>query len=67
MWSYSVNESINVDLGSINFNPTGDFYKDIATFCELAKIRVHPFLREVNPVFFLIILRKTLFSCKLLF
>jgi hypothetical protein len=66
MWSYSVNESINVDPASISFNPTGDFYKDIASFCELAKIRVHPFLRESNSVLVSIIPRKILLSCKFL-
>lgn len=64
MWSYSVNESVNVDPTAVAFNPSGDFYKDVATFCELAKIRVHPFLHEPDPVLLFGIVRRTRLSCR---
>ena len=45
-WSYLENQAINFDPASIQFKPSGSFYKDIADFCELAKIKVHPCFKE---------------------
>jgi len=41
-WEYKKNEAIYVDSKKIHFEPTGSFYKDIVTYCELARIQVHP-------------------------
>ena len=49
-WSYAENEAIQVDPATIKFKPTGVFYKDIATFCNLASIKIHPCLRPPKEV-----------------
>jgi len=51
LWSYTENQLIPFDPTAVEFQPTGDFYKDIATYCSLIKIVVHPFLKEPNFVF----------------
>jgi len=49
-WSYKENEGVMVDPEKIKFKTTGSFYKDIASFCNLAHIKVHPSLREPKEV-----------------
>ena len=50
-WSYAENEAIEVNHSAIKFKPTGFFYTDIATFCDLALIKVHPSLRPPKEVY----------------
>ncbi len=50
MWSYSENQSTPFDPTAVVFQPTGSFYKDIADYCALASIKVHPCLREIPMV-----------------
>ena len=49
-WSYAENQSIELDPTAIEFKPAGTFYQDIAAYCELAKIKVHPSFKETKIV-----------------
>ena len=49
-WSYAENEAVNFELDKTPFKTTGSFYRDIAAYCELAKVKVHPCLREPKEV-----------------
>lgn len=41
-WEYSDNESVAFDPNMIKFKPTGAFYKDMADYCDLAGLHIHP-------------------------
>ncbi len=49
-WTYAENQSIPFDPTTIQFKPAGSFYADMAGYCELAKIRLHPCFREPKSV-----------------
>lgn len=49
-WSYAENEGTVVEPEKIKLKTAGVFYKDIASFCQLAHIAVHPCLREPKEV-----------------
>ena len=46
IWNYNENEMMIIDP-NITWTPTYHFYEDIATYCQLQKIALHPcFLKE---------------------
>ena len=49
-WSYAENQAIPFDPTTVVFKPTGSFYPDMAAYCELAGIKLHPSFRECKPV-----------------
>lgn len=50
-WDYHESEAVTFEPEKIPFKSTGGFYKDIISYCDLAKIKVHPSFREPKEVF----------------